>query len=1632
MANLQDLYNELEQDSRISQPDTFEKFQERLQDPAYIEKMNTVLPSLGYDLSQYEGLKKKEVSTEGFSQPSEQPSATGTETQAVTAEAQPSVQQDVNDDPIDPLRKVAALFKKKKKPNIGLNISTPFAYGYRDDKTGAYIFDTGDTVTKVDPLSKDYQDIQDNHDYQVLFKNEDDFREYVKLKSEGKEQEANKLIEFGDRIDVQLRNSGYLSAGKGKVVNKIRHDFNRIIGREKVSPTEQFKKIDYLSSGRTTQPFQEEKYKTVLGGEGVPEEILKEEEGKLKLVDVNSMSELERFKLSKASNKATREKLTQVLNDPNSTQQQKEDAQNKIKLLDENELVGEGENLYESPLDYSIRKASTLNAISDYKRLSPVYSNGKTSQGRNAYDIEIELNSINKDLENPDLSYDDKMAMLNKKQQLLDAQKSTYENAVNDYAEYLKQSGKEQEATLLLDKYNHYKEQTGNFQPIAIKNELSSGEQRDLMQIRATAIDVFDAYQTGKYRSISNSVNINAYNRMSSPIYASMSKEMDYLQGKGVLNPDLSINESVELSQEDKDSIMKLKLAQDQLSKIIEETGVNPDNIEELNHLAKNISAAEDFQSQMYYRDFEQQKLEDEQQKSKAKLRQQEIVDGNIITSAAAILGSAGEGFINTVTEIGKAPAILEKAVGETNYNIADTWFNSVSEFQRDVHDYMGDWGEIKELPPYMRFGIMTASNIGNMAGYAAMFATGSGAGSVLMGASIMPQMYDIGKDMGLDDDEAGIFSIISSVAMQQAGRIVPDEQLFASEYSRSAKRIIAEGIKSKSSFKQIMTNVINEIPQITTAASELMIKEGAEEISENVVTDVSKLITGTIIQKANVDDVFNPDDYISSFVGAATTVGIIDAVKMGKKRSALEQHILYSLTKNKDQYLESLNIDKATYDRISNELNKTESIERSLQTLPNYNNLGQSQKAEVLSNMYQAKILEEAIKNDKFGDSDPRIEQVKKLKEEAISLINTPKNTGYAEGMHELGSKGVVLDENGNISDIMWDSSISEEDRVKNKPLIEEIWNTSNNKKQTENAIQKSSTEKVLPREQGAITETGGERQGMGQGLEGKTTTQEGAKKEIIPGAKENVSGVEIIYPTEEEAKVRREFRSTTDYVQSTADRLDEVDVDEMKKELGNQNFGLLTAENPMAQPLTEEENVQLNQKAENWFKEKGYLFKKTTGKYGQAENSYFVPGLTKEDAQEFAKLFNQDSVAHSEGLIYQDGTMNPRVKENDDLSFEKDYDPNSDGVTIIKTKDGLKTFSLGYNFDERVEGVSQKKEAPAGKRLFNEANPETAEISSEYKKAKGIEYGPGKNITKVDTEKAMRIADAFEEMQDTPNDPEVQKAYQAMADETADQFEDIANKGYTVELWDGEGEPYANSEAMIKDLKENKHMYIFSTEQGFGEEPITEEQRQQNKLLQDSGYKDKNGNTLLYNDLFRFVHDFFGHSERGNGFGPVGEENAWDVHARMYTPLARRAMTTETRGQNSWVNFGPQMRNADGTLKKKGDEGFLSPKEREFAPQKMGLLPEEFSEISEDQNAEEMPDIEARDDSKELFDQATQKIYEIRDADGASVKRRLKAEREDLFKSNPRAKFVDDNFKAITDELEKQGLIKKQGDCP
>lgn len=295
--------------------------------------------------------------------------------------------------------------------------------------------------------------------------------------------------------------------------------------------------------------------------------------------------------------------------------------------------------------------------------------------------------------------------------------------------------------------------------------------------------------------------------------------------------------------------------------------------------------------------------------------------------------------------------------------------------------------------------------------------------------------------------------------------------------------------------------------------------------------------------------------------------------------------------------------------------------------------------------------------------------------------------------------------------------------------------------------------------------------------------------------------------------------------------------------------------------------------------------------------------------------------------------------------------------GKYIETGADGKNPKTLSdAEFVKIAQAISEKSKPKAGNKLFSEPLPEVSDIADKYIKSKfGRKREPFKGTRKLNKERAKEIAKAYEEMKDNYSNPQVKKAYDALVSETMDQWKSMEEAGYTIEV--NNQEPYANSTEMIEDLRDNKRMKIFSTESGFGSDGITEEMRANNPLLAKTDVKDTNGQALLVNDVFRAVHDFFGHAELGNSFGQLGEENAWNVHARMFSPEAAWALTSETRGQNSWVNFSgvndflDPLREKARKLRAQGKDQEAAAitdeiyEKMKFADQKVGLLPREFA---------------------------------------------------------------------------------------
>lgn len=177
----------------------------------------------------------------------------------------------------------------------------------------------------------------------------------------------------------------------------------------------------------------------------------------------------------------------------------------------------------------------------------------------------------------------------------------------------------------------------------------------------------------------------------------------------------------------------------------------------------------------------------------------------------------------------------------------------------------------------------------------------------------------------------------------------------------------------------------------------------------------------------------------------------------------------------------------------------------------------------------------------------------------------------------------------------------------------------------------------------------------------------------------------------------------------------------------LSSGKWAMLTGENPGAKPADEKSNAFNNESLKAWLTGAGYAPIEIVGKYGSYENSFLVPKLTMADAVHLVNAFSQESVATDEGLVYADGTMNPRKRDADNLDVQ--VSPDSDFFSVIPTTDGPLGVAVAYDFEQRVApqnatipaaldeaGATPEKAASASARDRDGAIP--AESDGRYQK--------------------------------------------------------------------------------------------------------------------------------------------------------------------------------------------------------------------------------------------------------------------------------------------------------------------------
>lgn len=215
------------------------------------------------------------------------------------------------------------------------------------------------------------------------------------------------------------------------------------------------------------------------------------------------------------------------------------------------------------------------------------------------------------------------------------------------------------------------------------------------------------------------------------------------------------------------------------------------------------------------------------------------------------------------------------------------------------------------------------------------------------------------------------------------------------------------------------------------------------------------------------------------------------------------------------------------------------------------------------------------------------------------------------------------------------------------------------------------------------------------------------------------------------------------------------------------------------------------------------------------------------------------------------------------------------------------------------------------------------------------GSPIEPARQAQTIEQQQAAlqrRIAAEYEALPDTDmGNPIVMRAYQELVREVVNQYRTLPIK---VDAWDAsKGEPYKNSNEMRADVRKNNHMWFYTTTpESFGPSGV---EFSGHPLLEPTEFVTQNGHKMLANDVLRVVHDYFAHGLSPTEFGAKGEEAAWLNHMKtIKSPWARWALTSETRGQNSWVNFNAAVYGMD-----------VAAKDKPFARQKSALLPIEYS---------------------------------------------------------------------------------------
>lgn len=560
----------------------------------------------------------------------------------------------------------------------------------------------------------------------------------------------------------------------------------------------------------------------------------------------------------------------------------------------------------------------------------------------------------------------------------------------------------------------------------------------------------------------------------------------------------------------------------------------------------------------------------------------------------------------------------------------------------------------------------------------------------------------DAGTEAGLKGESLDNFANISAVLEGTLELVSPNDIAlgnFKKKLAQSYAKEIAKGVTVRQATKAAAKEFVKEVG-----------KENIQEITQSAKDKIVRLITDKVSDKPvfNDDLSYNglKDEVLETLLLTTISTGLISAPNSiaSAKPTTYEKSVWYNAAKNPDKLMSGLNkelekgnITEEQFNTAKNNFSKYQSA------LNNVENLGYSEdqavkmawsafKGEAINKNNQA-IKNNPVLNNAIGN------EVKKQEQEVAQDI---KLAGL--GVPDLGSEinGVELssimmntgDKGSAPATEMIDGVKDNIYRVEEVD-VKELYNNNPEFKKYVDEYQKKNQDAdgllipaIMDSKNGIVD---GRSRLAAQYLNGQD------KVKVFKQLKEKTGPeVSILDSSKVETiKNKFDFIKDEDFVEEAFTPEEDAQYRESLPESGIANeqeltdllekgeYAMLTGQNPDAVAVSKEANAKLNEKAQAWLSERGLKPVQIFGKYGNSERSFLVPGMTKQQAVEFANEFQQDSVAHSSGLVYKDGSYNPRTEG---VNLEDRFDSGGDFFSTINVGGKKVDFSVNYDFDKTI----------------------------------------------------------------------------------------------------------------------------------------------------------------------------------------------------------------------------------------------------------------------------------------------------------------------------------------------------------